>query len=234
MLPRKLTGQLHHQLNRAVNVKQFLGMLALLPIEKIINGLASHDPHVVEQLRGFDSKAIEILSHSPSVSIFLLFDEGNIKLSAIDSADLMLEPDATISGKAADLLELLFTRPEHRPLANTAISIGGDAVLVQELYNVLSSLDLDWEDYLAPVLGDILSNEVGKFSREAKNFSQTTSSNMRRNVHDYLVEESRAVPAREELNRFNDDLDLLRLNIDRAAARAEQIGSRLERLTKSS
>ena len=209
-------------------------MLALLPIEKIINGLAAHDPHIIEQLRGFDSKSIEILGHSPSVSIYLLFDQGKIKLRAIDSASLMLEPDATISGKAADLLELLLTPPEHRPLANTAISIGGDAVLVQELYNVLASLDLDWEDYLAPVLGDVLSNEVGKFSREARNLSRETSSKMRRSVHDYLVEESRAVPAREELNRFSDDLDLLRLNIDRAAARTEQIASRLERLTKSS
>lgn len=221
-------------MNKAGNVNQFLGMLALLPIEKILNGLASHDPHIIAQLRSFDGKTIEILSRSPDVTICLLFEDGNIKLSAIDSASLMLEPDATISGKAADLLELLLTRPEQRALANTAISIGGDAVLVQELYKVLGTLDLDWEDYLAPLLGDILSNEVGKFSREAKNLSQAASSNMQRNLHDYLVEETRAVPAREELDRFSDDLDQLRLNIDRASARTEQIRSRLERLTESS
>lgn len=213
-------------------MNQFLGMLALLPIEKILNGLASHDPHIVAQLRDFDGKAIEINSHSPGFSICIIFDEGHIKLSAIDSASLMCEPDASIAGKAEDLLELLLSRQESRALANTAISITGDAVLVQELYNVLGNLDLDWEDYLSPILGDILSNEVGKFSRKAKSLSKSANSSMQRNLHDYLVEETRAVPPREELDSFSDDLDHLRLNIDRAAALAEQIRSRLENLEK--
>lgn len=213
-------------------MNQFLGMLALLPIEKILNGLASHDPHIAAQLRNFDDKSIEINSHSPGFSIFVAFDEGHIKLSAIDSASLMLEVDASISGKAEDLLELLLSRQENRALANTAISISGDAVLVQELYNVLGNLDLDWEDYLSPLLGDIFSNEAGKFSRKAKNFSQSASSSMQRNLRDYLLEETRAVPPREELDSFSNDLDQLRLNIDRATARAEQIRSRLERLEK--
>lgn len=215
-------------------MNQFIGMLALLPIEKIINGLVSHDPHIKARLRSFDGKAIKVLSQSPDFSICLLFDEGELKLSAIDSSTLMLEVDATISGKAEDLLQLLLSRPQQRALANPAISISGDAILVQELYDVVSSMDLDWEDYLAPVLGDIVSNEVGKFSREAKNFSQQAGTKLQRNLHDYLVEETRVVPAGEELDSFNNDLDQLRLNIDRASARAAQISSRLEKLEKSS
>lgn len=219
--------------SKRANVNQFLRTLALLPLEKILNTLASRDPHIVAQLRCFEGKAIKIVSRSPDLSICVLFDQGNIKLSAIDSATLMLEPDAIISGTAESLLDLLLTRPEYRALANTAISISGDGVLVQDIYKVFTSLDLDWEDYLAPLLGDILSNAVGKIGRTAKSWSQTASSNMRRNIHDYLVEETDAVPDREELNIFCNDLDQLRLNIDRVNARTEQLRTRLESLSKS-
>ncbi|PCJ25903.1 MAG: hypothetical protein COA96_06550 [SAR86 cluster bacterium] len=215
-------------------MNQFFGTIALLPVEKILNALVARDSHIVKQLRSFDDKAITIVSHAPHFSLSVFFDEGRIKLSAIDNASLNIEPDAIISGKAEDLLKLLFQHAENRALANPAISISGDAILVQDLYKMLASLDLEWEDYLAPMMGDILSHEIGKFSRDAKNWSQEANTNIQRNIHDYLVEETNAVPDTDELESFNDSLDQLRLSIDRATARAEQLQVRLERLSSLS
>lgn len=219
-------------------MNQFLGTLALLPVGKILNGLISRDPHIANQLKRFDNKIIEVVSRSPSLSITLCFDDGLVKLSAIDSDTLLLKPDAVISGKAADLLELLLSPAHSRALANTAISIRGDAALVQDLFNLLMELDIDWEDHLAPLfgntaIGDTITNEASKFASRAGDWSRDAGQSIRRNINDYLKEEIRAVPAREELNSFSDNLDQLRLHIDRATARAKQLQSRLGKLLKS-
>ena len=214
-------------------MNQFLGTLALLPIEKILNGLVAHDSHVATQLEQFEDKCVEVISHSPNFSICIRFEQQRIKLGAIDSASLMIEPDASISGKAEHLLGLLLTRTDQRALADPKLSIAGDALLVQDLYKTLNSLDLDWEDYLAPFFGDVLSNQLGNLSREARGWSEKAEEKVKHNVHDYLVEETAFLPGKEELAAFNDDLDLLRLNIDRLTARTQNIRARLDDLEKT-
>ncbi len=201
--------------------------MVLWPIEEILNRLIASDSYVSERLRPFDGKLIEVHCQAPSLNISVLFDYERLKLSAVDSVTLQLTPDARISGKSADLLQLL-NRSDQQPLANTAISIEGDAQLVQDLYNTLNNLDLDWEDYLAPILGDVATNELGQFSSNARNWSAEAGRSMHRNVDDYLKEEARLVPGREEVDSFNDSLDRLRLNIDRVKARADRLQSRLD------
>ncbi|MCH7891063.1 MAG: sterol-binding protein, partial [Gemmatimonadetes bacterium] len=69
---------------------------------------------------------------------------------------------------------------------------------MQELYNTLNELDLDWEDYLAPLLGDIVTNELGLFAEDARQWSRGAGESMRRNVDEFLIEEAKVVPSREQ------------------------------------
>ncbi|MEX0963461.1 MAG: SCP2 sterol-binding domain-containing protein, partial [Pseudohongiellaceae bacterium] len=112
-------------------MNQFLGSLALLPVEKILNTLVARDPHIANKFSRFDSKCVEIICSSPKTSLSLRFEDGEIKLSAIDCQTLGIEADATIAGSAESLLSLLLDGAEHRALANAAIDISGDALLVQ-------------------------------------------------------------------------------------------------------
>ena len=213
-------------------MNQFLGSLALLPVEKILNAIVRRDPHIAKKLVAFDSKCIEVVSLRPDFSVSIRFEDDTIKLSAIDTQTLGIHADATITGNAENLLGLLTKKSDQRALADAAIDISGDATLVQDLHVTIESLDVDWQDYLAPILGDVLSNELGEIQSSARDWSKSTGTSMHRDVRDYLSEEARLVPSELEVDSFSNRLDQLRLSIDRVAAKTELLKRRYSLLAE--
>jgi ubiquinone biosynthesis protein UbiJ len=207
-------------------LNQFLGSLALLPVENILNAIVRRDPHIAKKLVAFDSKCIEIVSLRPNFSLSIRFEDDTIKLSAIDTQTLGIQADATITGNAENLFGLLTKKSDQRAMADAAIDISGDATLVQDLHVTIESLDVDWQDYLAPILGDVLSNELGEIQSNARDWSKSTGTSMHRGVRDYLSEEARLVPSELEVDSFSNRLDQLRLSIDRVAAKTELLKRR--------
>ncbi|MCH2355758.1 MAG: SCP2 sterol-binding domain-containing protein [Pseudomonadales bacterium] len=207
---------------------QILKSLALLPVEKILNHLLRNDPYLAAQLAPFDGKTIEVQSTAPTTAICCSIDRGAIRLSSLGSEYVGLHADAVIVGRAVDLVNMLFTDNSSRALANPAISISGDAVLVQELYGTIRKLDIRWQDYLAPFLGDVITNELEQVADSSHRWSKHASASVRRNIDDYLREETNLLPDRNEVAAFGDVLDRLKLDIDRIQARARLLNDRLD------
>lgn len=193
----------------------------------------ARDAHIAAQFSKFDSKCIEVLGRRPEFSLNMRFEDNSIKLSAIDSETLGIQFDASISGKTESLLNLLIKNSSQRAMANADLDISGDAELVQDLQMTIESLDINWQDYLAPILGDVLSNELGKAENNARGWSQSVSASMQRGIRDYLTEEARLVPNRLEVDSFSNRLDQLRLGIDRTAAKTDLLKRRYSLLTES-
>ena len=207
---------------------QILKSLALLPVEKILNQLLRNDPYLAAQLAPFDGKTIEVQSTAPTTAICCSIDRGAIRLSSLGSEYVGLHADAVIVGRAVDLVNMLFTDNSSRALANPAISISGDAVLVQELYGTIRKLDIRWQDYLAPFLGDVITNELEQVADSSHRWSKHASASVRRNIDDYLREETNLLPDRNEVAAFGDVLDRLKLDIDRIQARTRLLNDRLD------
>ena len=207
---------------------QILKSLALLPVEKILNQLLRNDPYLAAQLAPFDGKTIEVQSTAPTTAICCSIDRGAIRLSSLGSEYVGLHADAVIVGRAVDLVNMLFTDNSSRALANPAILISGDAVLVQELYGTIRKLDIRWQDYLAPFLGDVITNELEQVADSSHRWSKHASASVRRNIDDYLREETNLLPDRNEVAAFGDVLDRLKLDIDRIQARARLLNDRLD------
>jgi ubiquinone biosynthesis protein UbiJ len=197
-----------------------------------LNAIVRRDPHIAKKLVAFDSKCIEVVSLRPDFSVSIRFEDDTIKLSAIDTQTLGIQADATITGNAENLLSLLTKKSDQRALADAAIDISGDATLVKDLHVTIESLDVDWQDYLAPILGDVLSNELGEIQSNARDWSKSTGTSMHRSVRDYLSEEARLVPSELEVDSFSNRLDQLRLSIDRVAAKTELLKRRYSLLAE--
>ncbi len=209
---------------------QILKSLALLPVEKVLNQLLRNDPYLLAQLAPFHGKTLAVLSTSPATTVTCSIDAGFLHISSLSSEQLGLRPDAVISGKSNELIGMLTGDSTDRALANPAISISGDAVLVQELYSCFRQLDVQWSDYLAPLLGDVISNELEHVADSASRWSQNARQSLRRNIDDYLQEESDLLPISSEVLNFGADLDRLKLDIDRVQARAQRLDKHLDDL----
>lgn len=202
--------------------------LALWPLEHLLNKMIREDAWLTAKLQTFAGKCIEISARSPALNCTLCFDQHRLQLSGSDVGTLGLIADARIEGEAFDLLKLLLAKPGQQALANPALQMSGDLHLIQDLYKLLQNLDLQWEDYLAPVIGDVLTEQGSRLQKESADWLRDSSKRVTRNIEDYLKEEARTVPHENAIAAFDDNLDELRLQLDRAEARVNLIKTRLD------
>ncbi len=195
------------------------GTALLLPVEKALNGLLDQDGHARCALARFRGKRLVV--QTPRAGCILRFEERRVGLSPWRPEALPEPVDATIEGPVSELLALL-ADPE-RPMAGRGIRIEGDAELLLEVQGVLGSLDIEWQDLLQPVLGDVISNSLGDAVAGARNWTRQAGGNIRRNLANYLQYEAGVMPSPEELAAFADRVDALRLRIDRLRARIENL-----------
>lgn len=195
---------------------------ALWPAEKLINMAIDSDAHIKNSLARFSGKCIEISTGRPSFSFVVFIEADRVNLSSASSEVLNVETDASISGESTELAKLLVNNTQS-PLANKQIQIRGDAQLFQDLHSTFQSLDIQWADVLHPIMGDVISNELDQLLRNFDKWRNDAGQRMKRNVNDYLVEESGLFPHPTEIEGFKNSLDELRLNVDRVGARAGRI-----------
>ena len=203
------------------------------PFEELLNRVLAKDPHLQSQLVKFAGKSLQINVHPPGIMVTALLEKDRIELLSTEAELLDIQITASITGNVGQLLPLILEKRDNRPLSNPALAITGDASFIQELHASLSSLDIDWEDYLAPLLGNLITNELSHISNDIRNWSKQASVNMRRNVNEYLIEEERIFPKKEQLDDFNEELDYLKIRIDRINAKASILDQKLIKLRNS-
>lgn len=209
-------------------MSSLIGSLMLWPAERLLNGLIGTDPHIREQFARFSGRCLYIHTSKPELHITAQFSEAGISLGGIAPETTGLKADATIRGEALELLQLLRMDPQKRALANPSIRMDGDLHFIQDLYGTLHRLDLDLQDVLQPLVGDVLSDGLGKLQGQSRDFLRDTRSRMQRSIEDYLKEELRAAPPRPQREDFQNDLQALRLGLDRLEARLARLRSRLD------
>ena len=214
-------------------MNELLGPIAIRPVEDLLNRVLAKDSYLQSRLKTFLGKSLQIAVHPPGTTVTVLFEQDRIRLLSSPAELLDIEITASIRGNVSELLPLLIEKPDRRPLSNPAITITGDINFIQDIYASLHNLDIDWEDYLAPMLGNLITNELSQFGKDLQDWTQQVSSNMKRNVDEYLKEEERIFPKKEQLKDFSEELERLKLKIDRVKAKFNVLYERLDRLNNT-
>ncbi len=195
----------------------------LAPVEKAVNALLAQDPHAAKSLAGFHGKRFAV--RTPRVGFMLAFEpasgQARVRLAALHPGAVAEPVDVTIGGPASSLLKMLGNGGHGR--ADRNIRIEGDAELLLDLQQTLNRLDIRWEDLLQPLLGDVLAGGIGDAAAGARNWSGQASGNIKRNLANYLQYESGAMPTPGDLATFADQVDNLRLRLDRLEARLNHL-----------
>ena len=214
-------------------MNELLGPIAIRPVEDLLNRVLAKDSYLQSRLKTFSGKSLQISVHPLGTTVTVLFEQDRIRLLSSPAELLDIEITASIRGNVSELLPLLIEKPDRRPLSNPAITITGDINFIQDIYASLHNLDIDWEDYLAPMLGNLITNELSQFGKDLQEWTQQVSSNMKRNVDEYLKDEERIFPKKEQLKDFSEELERLKLKIDRVKAKFNVLYERLDRLNNT-
>jgi ubiquinone biosynthesis protein UbiJ len=99
------------------------------------------------------------------------------------------------------------------------VEISGDTQLAQHFSHFMNTLEIDWEEQLSKLTGDVVAHEVGNLLRGFSEWGQDQLTTSRLNLQEYLTEELRLLPSRCEVEEFLADVDTLRDDLDRLDAR---------------
>ncbi len=198
-----------------------LGTALLQPLEFAINRLIARDPHIIRVLSAAAAdKIITIRCTSlPRWQVSLLINNDRIMLLSAQQDT----PDACLAGSHRALSGVLLSDDQATALHDPDIELSGDVQLVQRLHRALNQLDINWQDLLGPLLGDIGTRAVDTGWQHSRDTALHAASAMKRNVTDFVQEEAGLTPTRQQVQHFTDELDALRLRVDRLNARIQHL-----------
>ena len=135
----------------------------------------------------------------------------------------LVEPDAPADVTVRGPLPALFEALRDGALPN-GLHVSGDLGILQLARRQLARIDLDLEELLARLLGDVAGRQGARLLRAGAAYGAQAGSAIARDVAEYLTEEAGLVAASWPVERFCEEVDRLRDGVERLAARIERLG----------
>lgn len=188
---------------------------ALASAETALNRVLQLDSTASARLAPLAGQVIAIACTEPALTLYLIPLNNGIQLSQQWHAPA----DCTLTAPATLLLKLLSSADKTSLLHHPDVSLDGNSALLMTLAEILQSLELDWEYEVSRWLGPVPTAIMGSYLRSHSNWAKKSAQSLYFNTADYLAEESRTLVGHlEAQTRFN-EIDQLKLDLDRLDAR---------------
>jgi ubiquinone biosynthesis protein UbiJ len=201
-----------------------LNSLIVAGLEISLNKCLQLDPTTLDKLDELSGKIIAIELKGTGVVIYLLPGKGGFTvLGEYDG-----EVDATLTGTPLGLAKLGIASQSSDELFSGDVEIHGDMHLGQRFGEILKGLDIDWEELLSKLMGDVFAHKLGNVVRSGMQWGSTTADTLGKDLAEYMHEESRMLPQQAEINDFLSAIDEFRSDVDRVEARIKRLIQKLE------
>ena len=201
------------------------GQAAVVAVEKLLNAVISMDEVTQQRLAELHGRRIAIEFKEWDLTLLFVADaQGRLQLSTddVDAAD------ATIRATPFDFAETLRMERKEDQVFKGKITLDGDTRLAQRFSDILAMLEIDWEEQLSKLTGDVAAHQLGGMLRGFQRWARRNQRVMRDNLGEYLTEEKQLLPTAFEVAEWRGDVDRLRDDVDRLAARVVRLLSATE------
>lgn len=194
----------------------------LRPIAETLNRNIAETTPARELAKDLNGSSVGIRVRDTSLAMYFLFDEESVNLTT----EFAEEPDVVIGGSLITLARMLRGGGESA-IRSGDVELTGDAATAQRFQKLLGFAKPDIEEELSRFIGDIAAHRIGEFARGFGDWARDARVTMRNNVREYLQEENRSLPTRYEVEKFADDVSILRDDVERVAARLDRLKANL-------
>ncbi len=192
--------------------------LLTLPLETLLNQILALDPDLQPRLAALEGRVIA-LELTGLFTLYLRPEAGALRVD--DHSDR--SPDATIRGAPLALLRL-----SQGGSAGPDVTIDGDTHLARAFNDLFQAMDVDWEEQLSRIMGDVAAHQAGNAVRGVLAWSRQALDTLGRDSGEYLQQESHLLPPRGSLLAYLDAVDQLREDADRLEVRVRRLEARME------
>ncbi len=200
-----------------------LGVAALAGLEQAVNAALALDPKTVERLGRLQGKVIAIELQGIGIRLLLQPEQTGIRLMGHYDGVI----DTTLRGAPFALMRMSTGRTGEG-MFKGGVVIDGDVELGQQIQRIFERLDIDWEEHLSRLTGDIIAHQLGNSVRDLFNWGERSAEHLGHDTADYLQEETEILPMPWEVEGFIEEVDTLRSDVDRLEARVKRLQRNLE------
>ena len=106
------------------------------------------------------------------------------------------------------------------------MTLAGDIFFLQELQQIGLQLDIEWEQGLSVLVGDIAAQQIGQGVRSLWSFAKKAAEALLQNSGEFLREEAQLLPRPWQVEDFIEEVQELRSDIERFEARLTALQQR--------
>ncbi len=201
-----------------------LGALLERALNRALNDEIAASTTAADVLAGLDGEsfAIEVLGLGVRCVLRAQGERVVVEPELVDPQ--RITASATLRATPLDLLRLA-RAADVTSLKGTSAELSGSPEVAERFAALLKHARPDLEDALARSIGDVPAHALARAARDAGGWLLRAATAFRMNTAEFLQEESRVLPAELEAQAFYSDVERLRDDVERAAARL----ARLER-----
>jgi ubiquinone biosynthesis protein UbiJ len=189
-------------------------------LESAFNRYLRLDPAAGARLVGLDGRVIALELRGLDLSLMFRIQAQGIAI--IDEPELM--PDTVLRGTPLGIARLGLGRGNTTgTLFSGDVEISGDVETGQAFKTVLDAIDIDWEEQLSRLTGDVLAHQLGNAARHTGRWLDHARLTLEQDLSEYLQEELRVVPTRIEIENLIEDIGYLGMDAERLEARLKRL-----------
>lgn len=192
-------------------------------LENALNLYLRQDPQSASRATALQGTVIALNIIGTGVTLYFVPDSAGVQVLGHYEGDV----SARLSGTPAGFARLALDRREDA-LLQGAVKIDGDTAAAQQFQALLAECDLDWEELLSRVTGDVVAHQAGRLAGGLARALRDARETLASDTSEYLQEESRLLPGAIEVRYFLEDVDRLRDDTERLLARVERLRGALD------
>lgn len=193
-------------------------MAILATFARLLNRHIGASTVARQRAAALEGRSLAIEVEGLSLSVVMRVAGGRVEVVGVADAPA----DATLRGAPLALLGLLEADSLSRLRAGR-VELAGDVHVAEAFADMLRFARPDLEEEVAPWIGDIAAHQVGTALRGLDSWARRAARALEADVAEYLQEESAWLPGALEARAFYSDVERLRDDVERAAARLEKI-----------
>ena len=201
-----------------MSLKTEVSIALTAALETAINAYLQMDPDTLQKLSHFSDKVIAIELQDTRIVLFCLPQASGMTIMS----QYQGEPDTTISGRPVSLAKLGILGDTQVMFAGE-VTIRGDVELGKHFKKLLENMDIDWEEHLSRIAGDVVAHKTGQAIREMASWWRNNRVRAQENGQEYLQQEVQIIPDKEEVEDFYAAVDTLRDDVARLTARLSNL-----------
>jgi len=198
---------------------------AIAGLEAVINRYLRLDPMIGSRMATLSGRCIGIELRVLDLTLYVFPDEHGIQLRENTNG----EPDTMLRGTPLGMVRLGLGGNTENTLFSGAVVIEGDVETGQAFKAVLDDLDIDWEEQLSRLTGDIIAHQLGHAARRGRRAFRLGLDILEKDLGEYLQEELRILPTRIETANFSADVTRISMDVERLAARLKRLQMQADR-----